>query len=131
MEKVFIIPGNTPSSKNGKIKTRWGMTDSKPVKEWKKNTKGSWKDQKDEFKRFVAGLPAPIFIHLVFIKKTEVLFDYFGPGETIADAMVEHGWINDDNVYQLVPVFGKFRTDKNNPGCEIRVLSKRPKYEFL
>lgn len=130
MEKVFIIPFNVPSSKNGKIKTRWGITDSKAVKKWRKDSKPYWLAQKDEFIQFTKGI-RPIFVHLVFIKKTEVLFDYIGPCETIMDEMVAQGWINDDNVYQVVPIFGKFRTDKNKSGCEIRILKDIPKYEFL
>lgn len=131
MEKVFYISHSTPSSKNGKVKTRWGMTDSKAVKKWRQLTKGSWQAQKDEFVNFIAKLPAPIFVHLTFIRSGGALFDYYGPGETIMDEMVLQEWINDDNAYQLVPVFGKFRIDKEKAGCEIRILSTRPKYEFL
>lgn len=129
MEKIFFIPFNTPSSKNGKFK---GINASKAVVKWRRLTKGSWQGQRDEFKKFTEKLPTPIlFVHMTFIKSTAVLFDYYGPGETIMDEMVEKNWVNDDNAYQLVPVFGKFRIDKENPGCEIRILSQIPKYEFL
>lgn len=124
------IPGNVPSLKNGKIKTRYGVVESKAVKDWKKNTKEYWKKYSIYFYSIWSNSPAPMFIHLTFIRKGAALFDYFGPGETIMDEMVNHTWINDDNAYQVVPVFGKFKVDKMNSGVIIRLI-KQPKYEFI
>lgn len=128
---VIWIPFNVPSSKNGKIKTRWGITDSKAVKLWRKNTKEYWEKYRDQFAHLVNTNPMPIFVHLTFVRKGGALFDYVGPTETIMDEMVKYQWINDDNAYQIVPIFGKFRIDKDNPGVEIRILKEKPQYEFL
>lgn len=132
MEKIFYIKGNVPSSKNGKVKTRWGIVDSKAIKKWRKDTVEQWEKLRASFIEEALSTTTPVlFVHLTFIKSTKTLFDYFGPGETILDEMVNQSWINDDNVYQVVPVFGKFRVDKETAGVEIRILKEIPKYQFL
>lgn len=132
MEKVWFIPYNVPSSKNGKVWTGRSFVVSKAMQKWRKLTKNIWKEHMIDFNASVSKSTTPVlFIHLTFIKSTATLFDYYGPGETIMDEMVTYRWINDDNAYQIVPVFGKFRVDKINPGVEIRLLSTIPKYEFL
>ena len=132
MEKVFFISGNVPSLKNGKIKTKYGIVNSKAIKKWRALTKKTWEGYRQEFVDLAKESTTPVlFIHLTFIKSIRTLFDYYGPGETIMDEMVIHNWINDDNAYQIVPVFGKFRVDKEKAGVEIRLLKEIPKYEFL
>lgn len=129
MIEIFI-PFNVPSSKNGKIKTKWGIVDSKATKLWRKNTKEYWIKYTELFQSIVKDNPMPLFVHLTFIRKGGALFDYIGPTETIMDEMVAYQWINDDNAYQVVPVFGKFKVDKENPGVIIKII-KQPKYEFV
>lgn len=133
MEKVFFIAGNVPSSKNGKVWTGRYFVVSAAMKKWRTLTRSSWEKQKQEFVDFIRlqSTTPVIFIHLTFIKSTKTLFDYYGPGETIMDEMVQQNWINDDNAYQIVPVFGKFRVDKEKAGVEIRILKEIPKYKFL
>ena len=36
--------------------------------------------------------------------------------------MVKHGWIEDDNADNLIPVFDKYKYDKKNPGVIIKIL---------
>lgn len=36
--------------------------------------------------------------------------------------MVKYGWIEDDDVYNLVPYFHGYHVDKENPGVIIKVL---------
>jgi hypothetical protein len=127
----FWIPGNTPSSKNGKVWTGRYFVVSNSVRKWQSGSKGAWKDQKDDFVNLTSGLPMPLFVHLTFIRNRRSLFDYYGPGETIMDEMVHRNWVNDDNVYQVVPVFGKFVHNPSNPGCIIRLLKEPPKYILL
>jgi len=129
MVEIFI-PYNVPSSKNGKIKTKWGIVDSKATRLWKKNTKDYWVRYAELFQSIVKNNPMPLFVHLTYIRKGGALFDYIGPTETIMDEMVHYQWINDDNAYQVVPIFGRFKVDKDNPGVIIRVV-KQPKYEFI
>lgn len=129
MIEIFI-PFNVPSSKNGKTKTKWGIVDSKATKLWRKNTKSYWIKYTELFQSIIRDNPMPLFVHLTFIRKGEALFDYINPCQTIMDEMVAYQWINDDNAYQVVPVFGKFRVDKANPGVIIKII-KQPKYEFI
>lgn len=111
--------------------TSHGPVVSKKVREWRKLTNEYWLDNLSKFIVLTAHSPNPLFIHMTFVRKGEHLFDYINVAQVVQDEMVAQGWINDDNAYQLVTVFGKFRIDKNNPGVEIRVLKSKPKYEFL
>lgn len=131
-EITFRIPYNVPSSKNGKVWTGKYFVVSAALTKWRKLTKEYWELERERFKLAATLSNTPVlFIHMTFIKSTKTLFDYFGPGETIADEMVRQRWINDDNAYQIVPVFGKFRVSREEAGVEIRLLKSIPKYEFL
>jgi Holliday junction resolvase RusA-like endonuclease len=44
--------------------------------------------------------------------------------QAVQDAMVHHGWIDDDNADELVPVFGTYVYDNKNPRVEIKILKK-------
>lgn len=127
----FFIPTNTPSSKNSKVWTGSYLVNSKAVNIWKKNTKGVWLRDKQLFLDSIKDLPKPYFIYLIFIRKSKHKFDYINIAQVIKDAMKEHGWIDDDNADEVVTVFGKYRYNKQNPGCIIRVLKEKPQYEFL
>lgn len=127
----FFIPTNTPSSKNSKVWTGKFFVVSAATRKWRVETKKVWQEHKDEFIRLTKDLGVPIFVHMTFIRKSRQLFDYVNPAQTILDEMVMQDWINDDNAELIVPIFGKFRYDKTNPGCIIRVLKEKPKYEFL
>lgn len=132
-EKVFFIPVNVPSLKTGAIKTKWGIVPSKSLKMWRRDPLviKAWEKQREAFIEVIKTIPMPYFIHMTFTKNTTVLFDYMGPGETIADEMVHRGWLNDDNAYQFVPIFGKFNVDRKTAGVYIRILSEPPQYKFI
>ena len=36
--------------------------------------------------------------------------------------MVTHGWIEDDNMVNMIPVFKSYEYDKENPGVIIEIL---------
>lgn len=127
----FIIPGNVPSLKNGKIWTGSNLVSSYAVKKWQKLSEKAWLEQRDSFKFLLRLLPRPYFIHLTFISKIDNAWDFTARVETIADEMTKYNWINDDNRFEFMPVPGKPSVDKINPRTIIKILKEPPKYSFL
>jgi hypothetical protein len=131
MATEFFIRGNVPSLKNNKIATKGRAIVSNPtIARWQKLSLDDWVKHKAAFK-LLAGSKCPLFIHLTFIRERDNTWDFTAPTETIADEMVKHNWLNDDNIYEFVPCFGKPRIDRMNPGVIIRILKSPPQYEFL
>lgn len=124
------IPGNVPASKNSRVWTGKYLVVSGATRKWRKDTNEHWENYKEVFLEKVKYLTRPYFIHLTFIRKTRQTFDYTNAGDTVMDAMVEHGWLNDDNSDCCVPVYGRYEYDKNNAGVYIGVV-KTPVYEFV
>ncbi len=120
--KRWFIPYNVPSSKNGRRWTGKYFIASKTVMNYRKSTKQYFEMYADEFKKEVSKLSKPIKIAFEFIRSTRHKFDYINPAQTIQDDMVKHGWIEDDNADNLIPVFDKYKYDKKNPGVIIKIL---------
>lgn len=129
--RQWFIPGNVPSLKNGKVWTGKYLVASPSIKKWQKLSEEAWREQRDSFREATKDLPRPYFIHFTFIRKVNNYWDVTAPTETIADEMVKQGWINDDNIYEFIPVFGRPRIDKQEPGTIIKILIEPPKYTFL
>ena len=123
MIKEIFIPFNTPSSKNSKQWTGKFLVSNKNTQKWKKDTKKYWEENKADFLKQLEGLPKPYNIEFTFIRKSKHKFDYINPMQTVADEMVHHGWIDDDNVDEIKPFFGNYKYDKNTPGVIIKVLN--------
>jgi hypothetical protein len=123
MTKEIFIPFNTPSSKNSKQWTGKFLVSNKNTQKWKKDTKKYWEENKADFLEQLKGLPKPYNIEFTFIRKSKHKFDYINPMQTVADEMVHHGWIEDDNVDEIKPFFGNYKYDKNTPGVIIKVLN--------
>ncbi len=123
MTKEIFIPFNTPSSKNSKQWTGKFLVSNKNTQKWKKDTKKYWEENKADFLKQLEGLPKPYNIEFTFIRKSKHKFDYINPMQTVADEMVHHGWIDDDNVDEIKPFFGNYKYDKNTPGVIIKVLN--------
>jgi len=123
MTKEIFIPFNTPSSKNSKQWTGKFLVSNKNTQKCKKDTKKYWEENKADFLEQLKGLPKPYNIEFTFIRKSKHKFDYINPMQTVADEMVHHGWIEDDNVDEIKPFFGNYKYDKNTPGVIIKVLN--------
>jgi hypothetical protein len=41
--------------------------------------------------------------------------------------MVKHGWLEDDNCDEIIPVFSTYVYDKENPRLEIKILNGKEK----
>jgi len=118
----WFIPGNVPSSKNGRRWTGKYFIASKATVLYKKNTKDIFKKYKDSFVKEFAKYPLPVRVSFKFIRGSKHKFDHINPGQTIQDEMVHHDWIEDDNATILIPVFEDFGYSKDNPGVEIKIL---------
>lgn len=125
----WFITGQVPSKKNSRINfvSKNGKQLSIPSKlysQYKISTKMQWEVFGREFKKAIEyhKLEFPLNIEMTFIRKTNQLVDYFGPGESVFDLMTDHGWWPDDNRHYGKPFFGDMRVDKNNPGVIIKIL---------
>tara|TARA_R110001592_G_scaffold347760_1_gene641486 strand:- start:8226 stop:8612 length:387 start_codon:yes stop_codon:yes gene_type:complete len=118
----WFIPGNVPSSKNGRRWTGKHFIASKSVMNYRKKTKEIYAEYAQEFKDAIINLPQPVHVQFTFIRGSKHKFDYINPAQTVQDDMVKAGWIDDDNADLLLPAFSEFKYDKENPGVIIRIL---------
>ena len=148
MRGCIFIPGNVPSLKNSKIKTNKGIFPSKTVVKYLRllgiqrysvrdkevrgyktrdnlfeNTRSPW------FKLLGEGRPDPIVVGLHFIRGSKHKFDFHNATQIIADLMVAHDFISDDDMDSFIPmplkIKGKWYSyNKECPGVYISVLNK-------
>lgn len=121
--KVFVINGSTPSSKNSRVYTGKHFIASKATRKWVLETEKYFKTQKDSFLEELSKHSTPYKIEFKFVRGSKHKFDYINPAQTIQDAMVKHGWIEDDNCTVMIPFFAEYEYDKENPRVEIRILN--------
>jgi hypothetical protein len=127
--KVFFIPGAVPSSKNSRIMTRSGLfIASKATQKYRKISKQYWDQFRDEFKKLISDETKPVIIGMHFVRASKHKWDFINPAQTIQDEMTKNGWIEDDNVDELLPVplfiNGQYWSyDKSHAGVYIAVLS--------
>jgi hypothetical protein len=125
--KTFVINGATPSSKNSRVYTGKYLIASKATRKWVLSTEKDFKDQKDLFLEELSKHSAPYRIEFKFVRGSKHKFDYINPAQTIQDAMVKHGWIEDDNCTVMIPFFAEYEYDKENPRVEIKILNGKEK----
>ncbi len=128
MSEEIFIPGNVPSSKNGKQWTGKYLIHSKSTRNYIKASKKHYQEGRDLFlcqllKRDIKET-FPIHVSFYFIRNSKRKFDYLNPAQTVQDLMVEFGWIEDDNCDLLLPHFAGYHVDKENAGVIIKVLNK-------
>ena len=118
----WFIPGNVPSSKNGRRWTGRYFVSSKATTKYRKET-GKYYDQfRKGFRKQLAKLELPVKVSFKFIRGSKHKFDYINPAQTTQDDMVKHHWIDDDNCENIIPVFEPYEYDKKNPGVEIKLI---------
>ena len=66
----------------------------------------------------------PVKIAFTFIRGTRHKFDYINPAQTVQDDMVKNEWIEDDNMEFIIPVFKKYRYNKEKPGVIIEIINE-------
>ena len=126
MEKTIFIVGNFPSFKNSKQYVGSGrLIMSKTVQKYLKEFEHQWKIIPDCFKNSTC----PVKVGLHFVRGTKHRFDFHNMVQGVADLMVKHGWIPDDNMDYFIPfpleIDGKYYSyTKDNPGVYIKILNK-------
>ena len=118
----WFIPGNVPSSKNGRRWTGKYFVSSKATTKYRKDTAIYFEKFRKGFRKQLAKLELPVRISFKFIRGSKHKFDYINPAQTTQDDMVKHHWIDDDNCENIIPVFEPYEYDKENPGVEIKLL---------
>ena len=118
----WFIPGNVPSSKNGRRWTGRYFVSSKATTKYRKDTAKYYDQFIKGFRKQLAKLELPVKISFKFIRGSKHKFDYINPAQTVQDDMVKHHWIDDDNCDNIIPVFEPYEYDKKNPGVEIKLL---------
>ena len=118
----WFIPGNVPSSKNGRRWTGRYFVSSKATTKYRKDTAIYFEKFRKGFRKQLAKLELPVRVSFKFIRGSKHKFDYINPAQTTQDDMVKHHWIDDDNCENIIPVFEPYEYDKKNPGVEIKLL---------
>lgn len=144
MNSIFI-PFNVPSLKNSKIKTSRGIFPSRTVKKYLQNlgilryssskkkvdeykTKENvFKEKAHEIKQQLKHMEPPYKIGFHFVRDSKRKFDFHNAVQIVADLLVAHDAIEDDNMDYFIPfpskIKGKFYSyDKENPGVYIKVF---------
>ncbi len=124
---MIFINGNVPSSKNSKqfvtFKTEKKMLiNSKTVRNYMKNHCDEWWENSSKFKEMIKGKEKPYRIGFYFIRDSKRKFDYINAAQLPLDLMQDYGWIDDDDVNNVIPVFLGYEVDKENPGVRIEIL---------
>lgn len=112
------MAGNMPSSKNSKQFTGRFLVNSKTVQKYLKTYSTQWKDEDtiSKFKSYITDDCYPIKLHMVFIRDSRRKFDYINAAQLMCDLMVKYGWLPDDSMEYLIPVFDGYVVDKDNSG---------------
>lgn len=118
----IFIPFNVSSSKNSKQWTGKYLINSKATRTYIKNSKPFYMKEKKKFLKLIKGLNKPLHISFYFIRSSRRKFDYINPAQTVQDLMVKYGWIEDDDIHNLVPHFHGYEVDKEKAGVIIKVL---------
>ena len=122
-KNVIWIPGNVPSSKNSRT-FNFSMKRSfasKTVQRYIRNSEKHYKKNKAKFRKLIEKLHKPYHVEFTFVRGTRHKFDYINPAQTVQDLMVKYKWIEDDNCTIMMPSFGDYEYDKENPGVRIEV----------
>src|SRR5699024_1591951 len=145
--KLYFIPYNVPSSKNSRIMTSRGSFHSKTVRKYlqnigvqkfsssKKTIKeyvtrpNLFKKSLEGFKEEASKYDDPLKIGFHFVRGTAHKFDFHNAIQIVADLMVAHDMIEDDNMHYFLP----FPMEINNkvyelhreaPGVYLKILNK-------
>lgn len=146
LNNLIWISGNVPSLKNSKVKTSQGIFSSKTVKKYlanlgiqrysssRKEVIG-YKTRPNIFQEQIVpqiiellkNKKPPFEIGFHFVRGTKHKFDFNNANQLIADLIVAHNVLEDDNMDHFIPfalkIDGKFyNIDKENPGVYIKII---------
>lgn len=125
MHNMIFIEGSFPSFKNSKQYTGKYFVMSKTVQKYLKQYEYQWETIPDDFKN-IESYPIVVGIHIV--RGTKHRYDWHNGVQGVADLMVKHGWIPDDNMDYFMPSPMKvddkwYSYSKDNPGVYLKILS--------
>jgi hypothetical protein ilyop_2060 len=123
-EEFIYIRGNVPSSKNSRQWTGRTLIMSETVRKYNKNYSYQYDDPENiqKFKKMVEHEIKPFKIGFYFIRDSRRRFDYVNIAQYPLDLMVKHGWIDDDNCNEIIPVFLGYRVQKEKAGMVIKII---------
>ena len=143
-DNLIWIPGSVPSLKNSKVKTSRGIFSSKSVKKYLANLgiqryssgrkevvgyktrPNLFEELRSQFEELLKNKEAPYEIGFHFVRGSRHSFDFNNANQLIADLMVAHNLIEDDNMDYFIPYAFKiedkfYSYNKENPGVWITI----------
>lgn len=130
-QEAIWLPGNTPSSKNEKIKTKWGIVEGPICKAYRKKYTKYYSRNAQAFRETKVGISKPYLVGFHFVRDSARRFDFHNIVQIVADIMVDKMWIFDDCMDEFIPVplknsNGKyFSKDTSDPGVYVKILNKK------
>ena len=129
-EWIYFIGKNLASSKNSKIVT-WNkkIVMSKSSKEYIAWAKDIFVENLPRFLEMKNKVQTkPLYIGFYLYRDSKRRYDFNNINQMAMDLFVKHGYIEDDNVYETIPVFlGSEVVKKEKAGFKITLLDD--KYE--
>lgn len=127
MDEMLFCPTSVPSSKNGRRWTGRRFLPSKATVKWREETEWWWIENKDKFLELIKNKEKPYKIGLHFVRGTRHKYDWVNPVQTVQDEMAKHGWIDDDNVLEMLPFPLKLEDEystynKEEPGFFLKII---------
>ncbi len=125
---VIFIHGNVPSSKNNKqlfknSKTgKTFITSSERCKKYVKDTEIHYKLFKSKFHELIQGKDKPYRIEFTFVRDSKHKADFHNLVQLPMDIMVSHGWLEDDNMSEVLPFPGLPGYDPKLSGMIIKII---------
>lgn len=129
------IPGNVPSAKNSKQKTKFGLIGSKASLRYKHDIAPIYNSKRKEFQALLLSHTAPYNVGFHFIRTTRGRFDFNNMTQMVQDMMVDAHWLDDDNVRNMLPfpmmVNDRFVSlSKDLAGVVISVVTTPPQFNI-
>lgn len=125
-DEKIIIPFELYSSKNSrrilKAGNRTIVAKSKKAKEQEEIlTAFLWLERK-KWQELIKGKEFPLRLSITIYRQTKRRWDWVNIVQNLFDCMVKAGWLPDDDVEHLTPIFESWSVDSKNPRAELRVL---------
>lgn len=117
----------TMSTKNGRKSVTPTIQESKACVDYRSVTKNYWVAYSSLFKKLIKDKEPPYVIEFTLIRSSKRRWDFHNIIQLTCDLMQEYGWIEDDDIKNILPVpplppKKSHHIDKLNAGIEIRVL---------
>lgn len=109
------------TDKNGKTRTIVAKSDNAKKQEVDYHWQLSDRANKAKWEAMTGNLEYPLRITFFIVKKTKRRSDYVNMVQNALDCMVTAGYLPDDDMDHVIPVFEPYTIDKENPRLEVWV----------